>query len=80
MLKIITNLYKTKKIQAQLKADFYTSILSVVQEQENIKKLIDNIYNALKNTPTDELQQKLIEQIALIIHKTNNKNNDEMSD
>jgi hypothetical protein len=80
MLKIITNLYKTKKIQAQLKADFYTSILSVVQEQENIKKLIDNIYYALKNTPTDELQQKLIEQIALIIHKTNNKNNDEMSD
>lgn len=71
MIKLIRNWYRTKKIQAELKAELYSAIMAVVQEQEEIKLLIIHSYEALKNTPLEELQQKLIEQIAFLVHETN---------
>lgn len=73
MIKIIINWYKAKKIQSALKAEFYGTIGAIVHEKEDIKELIENTYDVLKDTPKEELQQKLIEQIALLVHETNQK-------
>lgn len=76
MIKLIKNWYKTKKIQTQLKAEFYGAMETIVHERNDIKELIRNTYDVLKDAPKDELQQKLIEQIALLVHETNkNKTN-----
>lgn len=76
MIKLIKNWYNTKKIQAQLKAEFYGTIESIIREKDGIKELIKNTYDILKDTPKEELQQKLIEQIALLVHETNRKKNE----
>lgn len=76
MIKLIKNWYNTKKIQAQLKAEFYGTMESIIREKDDIKELIKNTYHVLKNTPDEEFQQKLIEQIALLVHETNQKSND----
>lgn len=74
MIKLIKNWYKTKKIQSALKAEFYGIIGAVVKEKEDVKKLIRNTYQVLISTSDEEFQQKLIEQIALLVHETNKKN------
>lgn len=74
MIKLIKNWYNTKKIQTQLKAEFYGTMESIIREKDDIKELIKNTYDILKDTPKEELQQKLIEQIALLVHETNKMN------
>ena len=74
MIKLIKNWYNTKKIQAQLKAEFYGTMESIIREKDDIKELIKNTYDILKDTTKEELQQKLIEQIALLVHETNKMN------
>lgn len=76
MIKLIKNWYKTKKIRIEMKAEFYGMIGTIIREKEDIKELIENTYDVLKGTPKEELQQKLIEQIALLVHETNQESND----
>lgn len=73
MIKLILNWYRTKKLQAELKVQFFSAIVSVIQEQKDIKILIENTYNTLKNTPPEEFQQKLAEQIASLVHESNER-------
>lgn len=80
MIKLIKNWYATKKIKAQLKAEFYGMIGTIIREKEDIKELVENTYDVLKGTPKEELQQKLIEQIALLVHETNQKDRDTIDD
>lgn len=75
MIKLIKNWYKTKKIQIEMKAEFYGMIGTIIREKEDIKELVENTYDVLKGTPKEELQQKLIEQIALLVHETNQESN-----
>lgn len=77
MIKLIKNWYATKKIKAQLKAEFYGIIRKIMHEKEDIKELIENTYDVLKDTPKEEFQQKLIEQVALLVHETNQENKDD---
>ena len=53
---------------------------TLYNEKENIKELIENTYDVLKDTPKEELQQKLIEQVALLVHETNQKDRDTIDD
>lgn len=76
MIKLIKNWYKTKKIQIEMKAEFYGMIGTIIREKEDIKELVENAYDVLKSTPKEEFQQKLIEQIALLVHETNQESND----
>lgn len=80
MIKLIKNWYKTKKIQIEMKAEFYGMIGTIIREKEDIKELVENTYDVLKGTPKEELQQKLIEQIALLVHETNQENRDTIDD
>lgn len=80
MIKLIKNWYKIKKIQSEMKAEFYGMIGTIIREKEYIKELVENTYDVLKDTPKEELQQKLIEQIALLVHETNQENRDTIDD
>lgn len=80
MIKLIKNWYKIKKIQIEMKAEFYGMIGTIIREKEDIKELVENTYDVLKGTPKEELQQKLIEQIALLVHETNQENRDTIDD
>jgi len=76
MIQIIKNWYKVKKIQSALKAEFYGTMEAVIREKDDIKKLALDAYNALKDTPKEELQDALIAQIAAMVHEENRKNQD----
>lgn len=80
MIKLIKNWYKIKKIQSEMKAEFYGMIGTIIREKEDIKELVENTYDVLKDTPKEELQQKLIERIALLVYETNQENRDTIYD
>lgn len=80
MIKLIKNWYTTKKIQAQLKAEFYGIIGRLFHEKDSIKELIENTYDVLKDIPKEELREKIIEQVAVLVHETNQKNRNMIDD
>lgn len=59
---------KMKYKEWKLKLAFYSIIESVIKEQENIIKTITNVYSSVKDTPAQELQDKLITAIAELTH------------
>lgn len=68
---------KMKYKEWKLKLAFYTVIEKVLGEQKDFIKLISDMYTALKDTPTEELQNKLITTLAELIHNDNRQNKDE---
>lgn len=73
MISIIKNWYTIKKVQLELKATIYGTISTFLSNKQDIIELLQNAYTALKDTPVDELQQKLIEEIATLVHESNNR-------
>lgn len=73
MVKLIKNWYQTKKTQMELKALFYGVIAALVENKKESMDLIQNLYGALKDVPAEELQEKLIKQIAMMVHEPNMK-------
>lgn len=61
-------LIKMKYKEWKLKLAFYTIVETVIKEQEDIIKTITNIYSSVKDTSTQELQDKLITAIAELAH------------
>lgn len=64
MITLIRMKYKEWK----LKLAFYSVVETVLKEQEDILKTITNIYESLKDTTGQELQDKLITAIAELAH------------
>lgn len=60
--------YTLKKKEISLKLAFYSMIETVIKEQEDIIQTITNIYSSVKDTPAQELQNKLITAIAELAH------------
>lgn len=60
--------FKMKKEEWKLKLAFYRAANNVLDEKDDIIKFIGNTYDSLKNTSGDELQRKLIEAIAELVH------------
>lgn len=73
MIKMMINWYTVKKTQLELKAALYRALSTFVSDRQDYKKLLQDIYTALKDVPVDELQQKLIEEIAVLVHESNNR-------
>lgn len=61
-------LIKMKYKEWKLKLAFYSVVETVLKEQEDILKTITNIYESLKDTTGQELQDKLITAIAELAH------------
>ncbi|MCI8408045.1 MAG: hypothetical protein HFJ09_02080 [Lachnospiraceae bacterium] len=66
---------KMKKYEYTLKLKFYKMIVKVMNNQTEIKnflELVQKLYSALKDVPSEELQKEFISNLAEIVHETNN--------
>lgn len=61
-------LIKMKYKEWKLKLAFYSMIETVIKEQRDIINTITNLYESLKDTTGQELQDKLITVIAELAH------------
>ncbi len=61
--------FKMKQKEIELKLLLYTYAATLVQEKKDIILLINRIYSALKDTPSAELQEKLILEISRLAHE-----------
>jgi hypothetical protein len=57
---------RMKRKEYRVKLAVYTAIDKIIKEQEGITKLVTDLYNTLKDVPTDELQTKFITALSEI--------------
>ena len=62
-----------KKKEILLKNKLYGMILAFADEQENLIRVIKDLYESLKDVPVDELRKEFIGKLAEIIHSSNSK-------
>ena len=60
--------FKMKKKEHELKLALYSSIQDFVENKSDIFETLQRIYLACKDTPVEELQNKLIGEIAKLVH------------
>lgn len=63
--------WKMKKNEWKVKTVFYAAIAGLVDNQKGILELLQKMYVALKDVPTEELQKDFINKLAEIIHNEN---------
>lgn len=67
---------KMKRDEVMVKAMFYGTIASLMENQSEIKEylgLAKKLFIELKDVPTDELRKEFIGKLAEIIHEENRK-------
>ena len=67
-----------KKNEWKVKAMFYGTIIQIMDNQDEIKDMIDlvkRLYEELKDVPTEDLQKEFVSKLAEIIHNENPKKN-----
>lgn len=64
------NLIRMKKNEWKIKATFYSAIATLIENQKELLELIQKMYSALKDVPTDELREEFISKLAEIIHES----------
>lgn len=57
---------RMKRKEYRVKLAVYTAIDKIIKKQEGITKLVTDLYNTLKDVPTDELQTKFITALSEI--------------
>lgn len=57
---------RMKRKEYRVKLAVYTAIDKIIKEQEGITKRVTDLYNTLKDVPTDELQTKFITALSEI--------------
>lgn len=57
---------RMKRKEYRVKLAVYTAIDKIIKEQEEITKLVTDLYNTLKDVPADELQTKFITALSEI--------------
>lgn len=70
MIKFIKNYFKMKAQEIQLKLTIYEYANKLVKNNKEIISTIVNLIGSFKDTPIDQLQDKVIESMAEIIHKS----------
>ena len=66
---MIKEFIEMKKKEIRVKTAFYSAVDKFIVEKQDMLDLVMRIYETLKNTPTENLQQELISQIVNVIHK-----------
>lgn len=66
---MIKEFIEMKKKEIRVKTALYSAVDKFIVEKQDMLDLVMRIYETLKNTPTENLQQELISQIVNIIHK-----------
>ena len=65
-----------KKNEWKVKAMLYGTIIQIMDNQDEIKDMIDlvkRLYKELKDVPTEDLQKEFVSKLAEIIHNENPK-------
>ena len=70
---MIRNYIKMKKNEWRIKATVYDFIATIINNQNEFLSLIQKLYIALKDVPTEELQKEFVGKLAEIIHSENRK-------
>ena len=65
--------FKMKKKEIELKLELYSSIESFMEEKDDIIETIKKVYLSLKDVPVEEMYNKLILELANIIHGDNDE-------
>lgn len=66
--------FRMKKKEIELKLTLYTYASALINERKNVIDLAENVYKALKDIPAEELQDRLIKEIAGLVHEEAEKN------
>jgi len=66
---MIKEFIEMKKKEIRVKTALYSAADKFIVEKQDMLDLVMRIYETLKNTPTENLQQELISQIVNVIHK-----------
>ena len=66
---MIKEFIEMKKKEIRVKTALYSAVDKFIVEKQDMLNLVMKIYETLKNTPTETLQQELISQIVNVIHK-----------
>lgn len=66
---IIVKWFKNKAMEIEMKYAFYSTIEKLAKEQEDIIKLVKNLYVVLKDVPMEDLRKELISNIATLAHE-----------
>lgn len=66
---MIIEFIEMKKKEIRVKTALYSAVDKFIVEKQDMLDLVMRIYETLKNTPTENLQQELISQIVNVIHK-----------
>lgn len=72
MIKMFINWYKAKKIELEMKAMFYGYLKQIIDNQADFLAFLQNLVSSMKGVSADEFRDKLIENMATIIHEDNN--------
>lgn len=68
---MIRNYIRTKKAEWKIKATVYGTIAAIIDNQKELLSMIQKLYMALKDIPTEELEKEFISKLAEIVHKGN---------
>lgn len=66
---MIKEFIEMKRKEIRVKTALYSAVDKFIVEKQDMLDLVMRIYETLKNTPTENLQQELISQIVNVIHK-----------
>ena len=66
---MIKEFIEMKKKEIRVNTALYSAVDKFIVEKQAMLDLVMRIYETLKNTPTENLQQELISQIVNVIHK-----------
>ena len=60
---------KMKRDEVMVKAMFYGTIASIMDEQKDVIDFVQRLYLVLKDVPMEDLRSELIRNIALLAHE-----------
>ena len=66
---MIKEFIEMKKKEIRVKTALYSAVDKFIVEKQDMLDLVMRIYETLKNTPAENLQQEFISQIVNVIHK-----------
>ena len=66
---MIKEFIEMKRKEIRVKTALYSAVDKFIVEKQDMVDLVMRIYETLKDTPTENLQQELISQIVNVIHK-----------
>lgn len=68
---MIKNYITMKKNEWKIKASFYGVLSALIDNQKDFLSVLQKLYTAIKDVPTEELQKEFISKLAEIIHSEN---------